>query len=236
MTLTEPWISFHAPWKSRAKSGLVVLAQIERFVAAVAVDPAPESVALSVYEDHGEPLRRLTRDVAGTDANAARALAAIGYQPGPLITDAQARFGAGTHRRWAQGASGFLFAWTWERDRPPIDLPAFVDFFRAHEALPRAGAMPQVDLVISYHFEVKRPGTSGPLFPGASLRSAVMLWLGSRSVNLSVRYQTPEFTPELRQIHGEVVAALGPKTPRHALQQIIPARRPGGRERRVRLA
>lgn len=234
--MTEPWISFHAPWKSRARSGLVVFEQIQRFVGAVAVDPAPSSVRLAVHEDHGEPLRRLTRELPGTDANQAQALAAIGYRPGPLITLAQQRFGGGTHQRWAQGSSGFLFAWTWERDRPPIELPPFIDFFRAHEALPRAGAMPQVDVTVTYDFEVKRPGTSGALFPGASLRSSVMVWLGSRSVNLSVRYQTPEFTPALREIHAEIVAALGPKTPRHALQQIIPARRPGGRERRVRLA
>jgi hypothetical protein len=86
-------------------------------------------------------------------------------------------------------------------------------------------------LVLSYGFEVKRPGAGGPLFPGAELRSSVMIFVGARAANLSLRYDSPDMTPELRQAHTEIVAALGPKTPRHALQRIIPATA-GGRERR----
>jgi hypothetical protein len=89
-----------------------------------------------------------------------------------------------------------------------------------------------VGLTLSYWFEVKRPGSAGPLFPGAELRSSVMIFVDGRGANLSLRYDSPDMTPALREAHGEIVAALGPKTPRHALQRIIPATTPRGRERR----
>ena len=86
--------------------------------------------------------------------------------------------------------------------------------------------------MLNHWFEIKRPGTTAPLFPGSQLQSSVMLWLDSRGANLSIRYDAPELTPALRAAHADIVATLGPKTPRHALQRIIPARTPGGRERR----
>jgi hypothetical protein len=89
--------------------------------------------------------------------------------------------------------------------------------------------------MLNYWFALKRPSTGMPLFPSSTLRSSVMVWLDSRHVNLAIRYDAPEYTPEMQAIHAEVAAALGPKTPRHALQQIFPAKRPGGRERKVRL-
>lgn len=40
----------------------------------------------------------------------------------------------------------------------------------------------------------------------------------------------------LERMQRFLAAALGPKTPRHAFQRIIPARTPGGRERREPLS
>jgi hypothetical protein len=213
MAETKPWISFHAPWVDRSKSGMVVFERIQRFLAACAVDPTPDWIEIEI-DEHRRP---------------------DGSLP-PLVDEATAAFGPESKLKTA-GSSNPLASWLWERRSPAIaDAPAMVEFYRAHESIPplpgREYTKRAVQLVVNHWFEVKRPGATAPLFPGATLRSSVMIWLHSRRVNLSLRYQSPDFTPDLRAAHADILAALGPKTPRHALQRIIPARTPGGRERR----
>lgn len=64
------------------------------------------------------------------------------------------------------------------------------------------------------------------------LRSAATITLDARRGGVALRYDSPEMTVALRQAHADILAALGPKTPPHALHRIIPATRPDGRERR----
>jgi len=212
---TAPWILFHAPWTERAKSGMVLLERMQRFLAAAAVDPAPDSLEMTIYDRFAQPLP-------------------------PLVQEAGAAFGASQRDPEAPKPGG-LARWRWRREArngapiPPADIGALVDFYRTREHLPPVdgpGAKRAVLLHLTYWFEVKRPGTNAALFPSASLRSGLLLSLDSRHANLSIRYASPELTPELRTAHAAIVAALGPKTPRHAFQRIIPARTPGGRERR----
>lgn len=205
MAVAEPWICFHAPWTSRARSGLVVLAQIRDFLAAAATDVTLSWVVLTVW-DHGEP-----------DARTA---------------DAAARFGGATRRERGPTVACSV----WDLRDPSLDVDRFVDFYRDHEAAPPVEDHRAVQLMVSWQFQVRRPGTDDALVPTARFSSDVMVWVDSRHVNLSVRYDTPDYTPALRAAHADVVAALGPRTPRHALQQIIPARTTGGRERRIDIA
>ena len=89
--------------------------------------------------------------------------------------------------------------------RRPIDWSVSQEFYRAREHLPappHAHARRAVGLMINHWFEIRRPGATAPLFPRASLRSAVMIWLDSRRANLSIRYQTPELTPDLREVYA----------------------------------
>jgi hypothetical protein len=206
VTQSAPWICFHAPWTERARSGMVVLARVQRFLASVAVDPAPDSAELTVYEN----------------------------RPG-LVAEVEVALGAtGKHEIWASGATGKLARCKWKREHP-FDPDPLIDIYRRHEADPIAELAPNkrvVGLTLSYWFEVKRPDAADPLFPGAELRSSVMIFVDKRGANLALRYNSPEMTPALRQAHMEIVAALGPKTPRHALQRIIPATTARGRERR----
>jgi hypothetical protein len=198
---TEPWISFHAPWTERSKTGLVIFERIQRFLAACAVDPAPDVVELTAY----------TAEIAA---------------------DATAAFGPPREARLS--ADGTRGIWRFEQ-RAPVDAAPFVAFYRERESLPPPEHAPSrraLGLMINHWFEVKRPGTTAPLFPDSQLQSSVMIWLDSRAANLSIRYDSPELTPALRAAHADIVAALGPKTPRHALQRIIPARTLRGRERR----
>lgn len=233
MSQSAPWISFHAPWVDRSRSGMVPLARVQRFLAACAVDPAPDSGELRVHEELGADFARRTRELESTQENIEKALESVGYRPGPLVAEvAEAMGTAGTHGTWASGSSGFLLRWQWERKRP-FDPAPMIALYQRHEKDPPVASSPSkrgLDVTLSYWFEVKRPGSTEPLFPGAELRSSVMIWLGSRRTNLSLRYQSSEMTPALREAHTEIVAALGPKTPPHALQRIISL--PGGRERR----
>lgn len=214
---------------------MVVLERVQRFLAAVAVDPAPDSAELTVYEDLGYELGRRLRAESWNATTLPATLEAIGYRPGPLVAEVALAMGAsGEQSLCASGSTGYLFRWTWRRERP-FDPGPLIAIYRRHEAdrpMEIAPGRRAVGLTLSYWFEVKRPGTDGPLFPGAELRSSVMIFVGGRGANLSLRYDSPDMTPALREAHTEIVAALGPKTPRHALQRIIPATRPGGRERR----
>lgn len=236
MTRRPPWISFHAPWTQRGRSGLVLVERMQRFLAAVAVDPSPQSAELTVYEDLGEELRQRSRGVDSTATNIRAALDAIGYQPGPLVAEVtEAMGGPGRHGTWASGSSGFLMRWSWER-KAPLDPAPLIALYTRHEADPPVASAPAkrgVGLTFYYSFEVKRPGATAPLFPGASLRSNLLLMVDHRHANLSIRYESPEMTPELRVAHDEIVAALGPKTPRHALSRVVTS--PTGRETSRRL-
>jgi hypothetical protein len=185
---------------------MVVLERVQRFLASVAVDPSPDSAELTVYENRGT-----------------------------LVGEVDAALGAtGEPEIWASGATGNLSRCRWKRERP-FDADPLIDVYRRHEDDPISVSAPNkrvVGLTLSYWFEVKRPDAAGPLFPGAELRSSVMIFVDRRGANLALRYDSPEMTPALRQAHTEIVAALGPKTPRHALQRIVPAATPRGRERR----
>lgn len=187
---------------------MVVLERVQRFLAAVAVDPAPDSAELRVFGNPGD-------------------------EHGSVVTDVAEVMGtSGEPGVWASGPSGFR--WAWRRERP-FDPDPLIAVYRRHETDPPVAFAPHkrgVGLTLSYWFEVKRPGETGPLFPGAELRSSVMIFVDGRGANLSLRYDSPEMTPALRQAHTEIVAALGPKTPRHALQRITPATTPRGREKR----
>jgi len=208
---TTPWISFHAPWTSRLRD-LKLLAQIERFVAACAIDPAPDSATLEVYDDM-------------------RGRESADYRPDARVEATTARFGPGTQSFWGHG----MQRWSWQHRKQPFDSKALIDYFAAHEGDPpieRAPGRRGVHLFLSYWFEAKRPGADAPLFPGASLRSAVLLHLGLHSVNLSLRYDSAELTPALRAAHGEILATFDPPLKRGVLQRITPATKPGGRERR----
>ena len=191
---------------------MVVLERVQRFLAAVAIDPTPDSATLTIYEDRG-------------DEHIAR----------PLVEEVTEVMNApGRHRTWLTGSSGNFFCWEWKCERP-FDPDPLIAIYRRHEADPPVTSAPSkrgVGLTLSYWFDVKRPGADQPLFPGAELRSSVMIFVDGRGANLSLRYDSPDMTPALREAHTEIVAALGPKTPRHALQRIIPATTAGGRERR----
>lgn len=203
----------------------MVLAQVERFLAAAAMDPAAEGGSLTIVQAAGEPAATLGEPAATVgDANAGA---------GAIVAAARARFGAGAAVERGGGLA--RHRWDWHGPPQPFDGAALVDFYRAHEALPAIGERRQVDVMLSYWFDLRRPGTTERLFPGSTLRSSAMIWLGARHVNLSVRYDAPGFTPELRTIHDALIATLGPKPPRHALQLIVPATTPRGRERRVPL-
>jgi hypothetical protein len=199
MSVSTPWILFHAPWVSRVPSGVVLLEQVERFLAAVAVDPSPDSADLSVSED----------------------------PPGPLVEEASAVFGARQPPSQSRRPR-----WCWER---PVDVAPLVAFFREHDH--RRAADRRVELLLTYWFEVKRPGAGAPLFPGSPLPSSLMVWLGSRRINLAIRYPSADLTPALLDAHEAIANALEPKPKptRCVLQRVIPATRPGGREKFERL-
>ncbi len=186
----------------------MILERIQRFLTAVAVDPAPDSLDLSIYEDPGTPR---------------------------LCDQARSLFGLEAEKKSSSGSGRSLTRWRRDRRDGTIDAGPFIAFYLEREELPPVEWAPSkraVGLTITHWFEVKRPGADAPLFPGAELRSSVMIWVDSRSVNLSLRYAAPDMTDELRAAHEEIVTALGPKTPRHALQRIIPSRTTPGRERR----
>lgn len=232
MTHPTPWIALHAVWTSRARSGLAVHEQIARFVDAVAVDPAPRQARVTVHEDLGPQLARLTREVEGTPAAEAAALVAIGYRPGPLVEAVTARLGPGLHRRWASGASGFLFHWTWTYAAGVIDLPALLALAGAHEGLPRVGPFAALAVDVEHDFALARPGTREPCYPASRLRSSAHVDSGSKHASVMVRYDQGVDDAAFRALHRHVLGALGDKPPRHVLQRILPPHRPGGRERR----
>ncbi|HVK72444.1 MAG TPA: hypothetical protein VM734_03965 [Kofleriaceae bacterium] len=208
MTATVPWILCSAAWTSRLRSGAKLLEQLERFLDATAVDPSPDSAQLTIHEGSGG-------------------------SPGPLAVEARQRLGAdATHQRWASGASGDLFVARWEWQRP-LDLAAPLAFYRDHEDATSATAPHRraVGLMIAYWFEVKRPGETAAMFPGAELRSSLMVWLEARRTSLSLRYASADYTAPLALAHTDVFNRLGPKPPRCVVQRIHPATA-GRKERR----
>ncbi len=156
-----------------------------------------------------------------------RSLATVAVDPSPdsaklsvaqseLVEPATAAFGPA-----GPGGPG------WHRERP-FDLAPLVAFFEAHEG-GRAAARP-VELMVSYWFEVKRPGAGAALYPGAPFASSLMVWLGSHRINLSLRYATGEPTQDLLDAHTAIVGAIEPRPKRGVLQRIVPLG--PGRERR----
>ncbi|HVV82814.1 MAG TPA: hypothetical protein VHE35_07025 [Kofleriaceae bacterium] len=235
MTHPTPWIAFHAVWTSRTRRGRVLYDLLAQFVQAFAVDPTPEESHLRIHEELGPELARRTRGQPADPAKEAEALAAIGYRPGPLVEEATARFGPGRHRRWASGASGYLFHWEWEWPGAAIDRDALLAFQEAHERLPKVGGLAAVGVRLRWWFELAHPGTRAPVYPGSTLRSSVTADLGSRHVSMMIRHDRPDDTPDFRALHAAILAALGPRPPRHVVDLILPPRAPGGRERRQRL-
>lgn len=237
MSRSAPWIMFSAAWTSRTK-GPKLLGELEQFIQSCAMAPAPE-VELSMYEDLGREFESATRDVEATPEATARALESFGYRPGPLVDEATRRFGTGLHHRWASGECGFRFAWRWSRSRSE-SLAALADFYQENAELTVADddgrSRPAVDLMVSYWFDAKRPGERAPLFASQEVRSSLTAWLGSRRVSLALRYPTAKYDPDLAAAHAEILASLGPKSPRGVLDRITPSSRPGARERRERLA
>jgi hypothetical protein len=91
---------------------MVVLERVQRFLAAVAVDPAPDSAELTVYEDLGDDLDRRLRAASCSSEQLPALLEANAYRPGPLVAEVAAALGeAGEHGHWASGSCGYLFRW-----------------------------------------------------------------------------------------------------------------------------
>jgi hypothetical protein len=216
---------------------MVLLERVQRFLAAVAVDPSPDDAEVEVYEDLDPELHRRIRHAAWNPTTLPGVMVELGYRPGPLVLEAAEAMGSpgdhGLHAS-ATGPRGYEFRWKWRRQRP-FDPDPLIEMYRRHEADPPVRSAPNkrgLGLRLSHQFEVKCPGATGPLFPGAELRSAATISLDARRGGVALRYDSPEMTVALRQAHADILAALGPKTPPHALHRIIPATRPDGRERR----
>jgi hypothetical protein len=215
---------------------MVVLERVQRFLAAVAVDPSPDHAEIEVYEDLDPELHRRIRHAAWNPTTLPGVMVELGYRPGPLVAEAAEAMGTpGDHSLFASsGPRGYQFRWKWQRKRP-FDPDPLIEMYRRHEADPPVVSAPYkrgLGLRLSHEFEIKCPGAAGPLFPGAELRSAATITLDACRAGVALRYDSPEMTVALRQAHIDILAALGPKTPPHALQRIIPATRPNGRERR----
>ena len=232
MAQRNPWIFFRVQWTERARSGLVALERALRLVTAAAIDPAPTRADFCLYEVLSDELFRRLRSAAWNPTTLPSALESIGYRAPAVVAEVTETMGVpGTLGTYPWSTRDYGLCRRWNRDHP-FDPAPLIALYQRHEADPPVDKAPGkrgLGLTLDYQFKLKRPNSAEPLFPGTELDCSATVMLGMRHVRIGLRYDSSEMTPALREAHAHFVATLGPKTPPHQLERILP----GTRERSV---
>ncbi len=176
-------LCYHPPNSPQRFKGVKTVRQaldrIERFLATMTLESAPQRVELDVNETQTEALIRATRTRAGDpEPDREAAYAASGQQPPELARLAAEQLGEGEHRVFGSGWTGDMWITRWatwpERAGFADDVAAMFAFADAHFSAPKVVRCwddrdepkrhdPAVSLSAYWKVRWKDPVTGAPL-------------------------------------------------------------------------